>query len=310
MRILALVPGGIGDQILFFPTLETLKSKYPNAVIDVLVEPRAKAAYRICKNVDDVLLFDYRDRSSLADYLNLLGIIRDREYDVALTTGTPWFVELLLWLNGIPVRVGYQNNNPWLLSNSVSFKSEQFKADTYHDLLAGLGINVPCPPIKINVPKNDINWTENETNRLDIKDSGYILLYSSSDLYPLASWQKIVTDIRSKQPELPIVLLQDANNGKWISDIQQAVPSLKTITPTDLGKLAATVAGANLLLCTVSVPMYLAIATGTYAIALSSSTEEKKVLPPKSENYLILQSSTGKLADLKPDQVLEQVWRS
>jgi ADP-heptose:LPS heptosyltransferase len=310
MRILALVPGGIGDQILFFPTLETLKGKYPNAVIDVLVEPRAKAAYRICKNVNDVLIFDYRDRSSLADYLNLLGVIRDREYEIALTTGTPWFVELLIWLNGIPVRVGYKNNNSWLLSSSVPFKSEQYKADTYHELLTGLGINLPCPPITINVPKDDINWAEIETKRLDIKDSGYILLYSSSELYPVASWQKIITDIRSKQPELPIVLLQDANNGEWITAIQQTDLSLKTIAPADLGKLAATIAGANLLLCTVSIPMYLSVATGTYTITLSGSTEEKKLLPPNSESYLSIQSSTGKLADLKPEQVLEQIWRS
>ena len=46
MRILALVPGGIGDQILFFPTLDDLKKAHPDAQIDVVVEPRAKSAYR------------------------------------------------------------------------------------------------------------------------------------------------------------------------------------------------------------------------------------------------------------------------
>lgn len=92
----------------FFPTLQTLRQQYPQAAIDVLVEPRAKAAYRVCKNVDNVLIFDYRDRSSLADYLNLLGIIRDREYDASLSLGTAWVVELIMWLNGIPTRVGYQ----------------------------------------------------------------------------------------------------------------------------------------------------------------------------------------------------------
>ena len=77
MRILALVPGGIGDQLLFFPTLESLKNQYPQAAIDVIVEPRAKSAYRVCPYVHEVLLFDFKDRNGLADYLNLLGIIRD-----------------------------------------------------------------------------------------------------------------------------------------------------------------------------------------------------------------------------------------
>jgi ADP-heptose:LPS heptosyltransferase len=85
MRILALVPGGISEQILFFPTLATLKAQYPQAVIDVIVEPRAKSAYRICPHVNEVLAFDYRDRNGLADFLNLLGIIRDREYEAAIS---------------------------------------------------------------------------------------------------------------------------------------------------------------------------------------------------------------------------------
>ena len=72
MRILALIPGGIGDQILFFPTLETLKHKYPTAAIDVMVEPRSKSAYRVCPHVHEVLIFDYKDRNGLDDYLNLL----------------------------------------------------------------------------------------------------------------------------------------------------------------------------------------------------------------------------------------------
>ena len=41
MRILALVPGGIGDQILFFPTLDDLKQSYRESQIDVIVEPRS-----------------------------------------------------------------------------------------------------------------------------------------------------------------------------------------------------------------------------------------------------------------------------
>ena len=92
MRILALVPGGISDQLLFFPTLESLRATYPNAAIDVIVEPRAKSAYRVCPYVNEVLLFDFKDRNGLADYLNLLGIIRDREYEAAVSVGRNWAV--------------------------------------------------------------------------------------------------------------------------------------------------------------------------------------------------------------------------
>lgn len=117
MRILALVPGGVGDQILFFPTLADLKERYPEAMIDVLVEPRAKAAYRVCPQVHEVLTFDFKDRNGPADYLNILGTIRDREYEIALSLGKNWAVGFLLWLNGIPTRVGYKTATSWFISN-------------------------------------------------------------------------------------------------------------------------------------------------------------------------------------------------
>ena len=87
MRLVALVPGGIGDQILFFPTLDDLKRYYPDIQIDVVVEPRSKGAYRVCKSVQRVIPFDFKDRNSMADWGNFLGIIREREYNVALSLG-------------------------------------------------------------------------------------------------------------------------------------------------------------------------------------------------------------------------------
>ncbi len=146
MRILALVPGGIGDQILFFPTLDDLKQSYPNAQIDVIVEPRAKSAYRVCKSVKEVLTYNFKDRNSMADWGNLLGIIRDREYEAVISLGQRWSVGLLLWLTGIPQRVGYSgNNNGLFLTNPVPLKKEQYAAPMYHDLLQGFKIKNPCP---------------------------------------------------------------------------------------------------------------------------------------------------------------------
>lgn len=307
MRILALVPGEIGDQIYFFPTLETLISKYPQAKIDVLVEPRAKKAYRVCKYVSDVLLFDYQDRSSLADYLNLLGVIRDREYDAVISYNAPWAVESLLWLNGIPVRIGAKKQNSWLFSQSIPLKNEQYKAHTYHDILQGFGIVAACPPIKINVPQKDIDWAESRQKLLGIKD-GYILLDALAKTYPIESWQKIVTDIQRKQPDIPVVLLHTEDEDVWISAMIEANPSVKVIRPSDVGKASAIIAGANLLVSSDRNSIALAVAVGTYTIALVDSPEIGKRLLPEDSNYIGVSSSSNQLADIPPETVLSKIW--
>ena len=308
MRILALIPGGIDAQINFFPTLETLHSTYPNAKIDVLVEPRAKKAYRVCQYVNDVLLFDYQDRNSMADYLNLLGIIRDREYEAALSFDTPWAVTSLLWLNGIPIRIGDQNNNSWLFSQAISLPKDQYAPKMYHSSLVGLDIHADCPKVRINVPQEDIDWVEARQKALELK-SGYILIHSRDDIYPARNWQAIIADIQQKQPEIPIVLLQDNENGEWVTQILESYPQLKVTAPADIGKLAAIIAGANLFLSTDAVSISLAVAVGTYTIGLFSSTSEsKKLLPPLAEKYVNILSPTGKIADIAPNTVLEKLW--
>ncbi|MEA5508845.1 glycosyltransferase family 9 protein [Crocosphaera sp. UHCC 0190] len=311
MRILALVPGEIGEQILFFPTLEDLKTQYPNAMIDVIVEPRAKAAYRVCPHVHEVLMFDYQDRNGLADYLNLLGMIRDREYDVAFTLDKRWTLGLLFWLNGIPLCIGYQTSTAWFLSNTVPQKTEQYAAYMYHDLIQGLGMQTPCPPLKIAVPKDDISWAEGEQKRLLLQESGYIILCGGfGECYPVPQWSNIINNMQQKQPSIPIVLLQWAGNEAWVKMVQESCPNLKVIKPSGVGRLAAMIAGANLMVCTDSTPLQLAVAVGTYTVALFGKTEATKRLPPSQDKYIGIQSPTYNLADIQASTVLEKIWRS
>jgi ADP-heptose:LPS heptosyltransferase len=326
MRILALVPGGIGDQILFFPTLDDLKANYPEAEIDVIVEPRSKGAYRVSGSVDEVLTFDFKDRNGLADFGNLLGIIRDREYDAALALGVRWSIGLLLWMSGIPIRIGYEvNAGKLFFTKRVPLKTEQYAAQMYHDLLQGFDISSPCPKPTLSVPKQDIQWAEDEKKRLGISESGYILIHGGSSelaqskgldsIYPVQKWQQIIEDIQQKQPNLPILLLERPEDAQLIAAMKQLRPDLKVTAPGDVGKLAAIIAGADLMLCTDSAPMYLAVAIDTYTIALFGSTEAKKLLPTSvssdsAPRCVGIQSPTGNIADIKPETVLEQVWRA
>ncbi len=315
MRIIALVPGGIGDQVLFFPTLDDLKRVYPDAVIDVVVEPRSRDAYRVCKSVRETIPFDFKARNSLADFGNLLGTLRDREYDIAFTLGQRWSVGFLLWLTGIPTRVGYTGDSNSLLTATVPLKQEQYAAAMYHDLLQGIGITAPCPELAVRVPAKDLDWAEGERKRLGA--NGYVLIHGGSStaakqkgpdkIYPVESWNGIIRDFQQKQPDLPIVVVQGPDDADFVAALVQTNPKLKVTMPDDIGKLTAMIAGANLMLCTDSGPMHLAVAVQTYTLALFGPTDPKKLLPDSSR-FVGIKSFTGKMSDISPNTVMEKVW--
>jgi len=311
MRVVALVPGSIDNQILFFATLDDLKRYYPHAQIDVIVEPQSKTAYRVSKSVHDVLTFDYKDRNSLADWGNLVGMIRDREYDVAIIVGQSWFVGLLMWLTGIPTRIGYQGQGAVFLTNPITPKLSQYVAKMYHDLLKPLNIDTDCPPLSVNVPKVDIEWAQGEQKRLGVNETGFILINAGGTTldtsYPIESWQQIIEACQQKQPDLPIVVIKEANNEPLVKSLLENCQNIKVTSPDDIGKLTAIIGGASLMLSVENSFLQLSIAVETYTIVLLNSTESEKLLPT-SEKVLAITSPTGKIVDISPQIVLEKIW--
>jgi ADP-heptose:LPS heptosyltransferase len=335
MRVVALVSGGISDQILFFPTIDDIKRYYPNAQIDVITEPRSKPAYRVSKSVSEVIAFDFSDRNSLADWGNLVGTIRDREYDVAITFGQSWLIGLILWLTGIPTRVGFQGKGSGFLTHLVPLNKHQYAPFIYHDLLSAIGIKSPCPELTVNVPKPDIEWASNEQKRLGIKDSGYILIYGTSsespsgyvnlskmkpfpatdssptegtnNIYPIENWVHIIRAFQQKQTEMPIIVIAESSDEVFIRTIKESIPNLKVMLADDIGKLTAIIAGANLMLCTDSAPIHLSVAVQTYTIILFGSAEPTTLLP-ESDKFLAIKSPTGKLRDIPVSSVLAKIW--
>lgn len=320
MRVLALVPGGISDQLLFFPTLDSLKQQYPQSIIDVVVEPRSAGAYRVCPWVRNVLKYDFQDQNSLADWGNLIGKIRDPEYDVVISLGTSFSDKLLLWLSGIPVRIAFVGVGDFLLSNPIPLNPNQYAPQMYHDLLKGMNIRTQCPALKVTLPKGDLDWADNAQKRLGIKDSGYILIHTGSTAlsqhqsinknYPVENWLPILKDVQAKLPNLPIVVLRTPEEDvSLVEALTAKLSQIVTISPPDVGKLAAIAAAANLLICPDSDTMQIGVAVGTAMVTLFGATDPAGRLPPQSKNIKVVKSPAGKpITAIAPQDVLAAIW--
>ena len=67
-KILAVNFGGIGDEILFLPTLWSLKKEYPNASITLALESRAMGIKDLSDIIDDVIPVDIKTKNNLMDF--------------------------------------------------------------------------------------------------------------------------------------------------------------------------------------------------------------------------------------------------
>lgn len=311
-KVVALVPGGIGDQILFFPTLDDLKAHVPDVQIDVVVEPRAAAAYQLSASVTRVIPFDFKDRNALADWANLIGTLRDGEYEAILSLGRSKAVRLLLWLTGIPKRVGFAKLNPLgLLTDAVPLNPDQYSAAMYHDLLKAFGITTPCPLPKVVVTAADQAWALAEQQRLGVQGN-YRLLHGGTSqmalakginkIYPPAAWSEVIRLL--EPPDVPFIVVCGPEDQAWVTALRDALPQVRISHPPDLGKLAALMAQAQQILCTDSGPMHIGVAVGTPLVALFGPTDPAKLLPP-DPRFRAVKSPTGNMADIPVSAVVE-----
>ena len=310
MRVLALVPGGVERQLEFFPVLREIKAAFGGAEVAVVVDPKAKDVYQLSKAVSEVVPYSFEASNSPADWANLLGILRDREFEAVLTLTESWSIGLLLWLSGIPTRMGYGGgSNDWFLTTLIPRSSSP--TEDYTAFLKALNIKVPLASPSLNVPQADLNTVDALRQGARLQ-GGYVAVYPGTtpggDSYPTAQWVTILKDFQTRQPDLPLVLLQTdddtvANNAA----LCQALPGLTVLEPETMGQLAALIAGANLLVAIQGYPVALAAALGVYTVALSAAP---LATPAGGEDRFVnVAAPSGQLADLDSATVLSTIWK-
>jgi ADP-heptose:LPS heptosyltransferase len=318
MRVLALIPGGLSQQFLFLPTLDALKHRYPHAEVDVVAEPIAVTAYQVSQTVNRVIPFSFSGRKGGADWVNLLGTTRDREYDVGLAASSDRWNGLLLWMMGIETRIGFAGRSNFLLTQAIPVPAAPYSTTTYHKLLQGLGITAPCPELKVSVSPADIAWAASERQRLGLSpDQGYILIDGGLSQSTTASgtisgynnkdWQKIFQGIEKQQPDISLVMVQDPAERAGIVAMRQEFPQLLVTAPENVGKLAALLMASNLVLCRAGVLMYLAAAVQAYAAVLFRDSDPEHLLPT-SDRLLKIKSATDSIGDISPTTILQKIW--
>ena len=299
-RILLINFGGIGDEILFFPVIETLRYAYPHAYISMLVEPRCHNLMDHHYFIDEVLTFDIKHRKSPGDLLDLLTLIRSNAPDMVISSGGSSMVAPLLFLSGAKVRVGYQSGRfPQLLTHQAPLNKEQYAADMYHDLLQPLGLVRPSVVPHTTLPNIVKHWSQRWLESQGLKAHSYVLIHPGVSLMSkekklIKSWERdrwCQLIERVLKENTPVVLAGGPDDAEEIAYITQRIqhPLLKQAYghTRDLYQLGGLIESAAVTVCVDSAPMHLAIALQAQLVAIFGPTDEKKLVPQDSKYSVI-----------------------
>ena len=289
-NILLINFGGIGDEILFLPTIKSIKEAYPSAKITLVLEPRSKSIQNLCGYIDQTIGIDIKGKNKYSELIKFYFKALFGNYDLVISSGANKLIPILLFLTGIKVRIGYDSGflTQKLLTKAIKLNKNQYAARMYHDLVS------------------DITEKEYEDPEIVIEDlqkfSNSILVHPGVSKMSInkniikswsnSTWAELIEQLLKKGKN--VYLAGGPDDKECIEEIREyfKVKSYdnlfdmygKTKNIMDLAKL---IKQSEMLVCSDSAPMHIGIATNTKTIAIFGPTDEKKLLPI-SDKYIAI----------------------
>ena len=273
MRVLALSPGPLAQQLDRLPALVSLCEQV-GATLQVACAPACRGPWDLVPQVEKILPFDFEAAPTLADWANLLGCVREPDFQVCLNFAEGRQVNLMLSMSHIPTRIASSGFS----STEIVSPGEGWCAQRLASVLKPLG----C----------------------DLDADRFRLALSSTDL----------DAARAEQPagEGPMLLLAPAGSTvdwpeqRWRSlpeAIAQRLKGLRTLQlnpDLPINRRAAAVASADVVLSSCPVSQKLAIYSGVPLVALGAEPQD---LPDRPDIRCL--GTPGNLSALADDEVLQ-----
>lgn len=299
-KILAINFGGIGDEILFLPTLISLKKQFPDAKITLALEPRSHGIKDLTNVIDDLFLVDVKSENKYKELFKLIRFAQKGNFDMVISSGANKFISVLLFLTGIKFCYGYDTGilSRILLTKAVSLNKNQYAVKMYHDLIT------PITDIKTDLPQINIENVEKEPNTVLIHPGVSKLSINKGMIKTISAekWAKTIDLLVENDKK--VILTGGPDDEECINTILKTMQNVsnsnfinyygKTKNLVDLAKL---ISSAEKFLCSDSAPLHIAAALQTKTYVIFGPTDYKKLIP---DNELIVPIIADDTCKIKP----------
>ena len=246
MRAVFLIPGDGVDQLQALPAVAATAEALGFA-IQVACPPEQAPIWKLLPAVEKVIPFAYGD-TSLADWTNLLGCVRDPDFQVAVNLAPSRQMDLMLSMSHIPTRIASAG---FSATETVATTTAGWPAQALAGHLRPIGVELQADAFRLPLSPSAL---AEATAALPAGDGPMLLLApgGSPNDWPDARWQELPERIRASLPGLRSTVVAPAAAGQ-------------------AGRRAAEVAASDVVLSSDPLTTELALLCGTPVVALGRS---------------------------------------
>ncbi len=282
-NILVINFGGIGDEILFLPTLISLKKTFPNSKITLALEPRSKGIVDLTWLIDDLIFVDVKGKEKYSELLKLISTAKKGNFDMVISSGGNKLISVLLTLTGIKKRYGYNTGllSRLLLTNAVVLNKNQYAVNMYHQLIA------PISNAQTFLPEFSIEEQEKIPNSVLIHPGVSKLSVQKGMIKTIDApvWADTIKLLLKKEKH--VILAGGPDDKEVIEEIMEILADEINDKNFDnyygktknLKDLAVLIGKAEKFICSDSAPMHIGVGMKTKTYAIFGPTDDKMLIP-------------------------------
>lgn len=301
-RILVVNANWLGDAVFSACLFRSLKEAYSQAHVSCLAVPRVKEVLESIPDLDKIIIYDERGRHrSLFAKIKLILGLRQKKFDIAFLLHRSWTRALLVFLAGIPQRVGYDTKGRGrLLTHKVKpLEGTVHRCDDYLNVIESYGVSVKNRSYALKVNAKAQEDLQKILMVHHIAEEDFLVVIHPGGNWDLKRWPlkdfALLIDRLSQQDRVKVVVSGSSEDRRLAQGIYALTASKPVILAgqTTLGELMALMKRANLVISADSGPLHLAAAVGTSVIGLFGPTQPQITGPRGMGPCVILQHDVG-----------------
>ncbi|MDD5282079.1 MAG: lipopolysaccharide heptosyltransferase II [Candidatus Omnitrophica bacterium] len=277
-RILIVRTDRIGDVLLSTPVIKALRQKYPQAYISMMVAPYARDIVEANPYLDETIIYDkeIKHRSWIRS-LRFAGRLKKKRFDLAIILHPTNRMHLIIFLAGIPCRLGYNRKFGFLNNLKKPHKKQEglrHEAEYNLDLLSDLGISGNARDLFMPIKPESEQWVSDLFAGNGIEEADKLLAINPGASCPSKIWPinrfAQVAEILAKRHNFKILIVAGARDIPLANMVAQKLgdKALNLSGKTSLSHLASILKRCSLFISNDSGPVHIASSLGIPVISI------------------------------------------
>ncbi len=302
-NVLILQTSFLGDTVLTLPLISEVRRRYPVKKLSVLCLPPSRELLQDHPAIDEIITYDKKNSDRGWQGLRRSAArVREKQFTVALTPHKSLRSALLLYLAGIPHRVGFRESRGWFL-----FQQRAERNPRLHDVernlsvLHAFGVRPDDCRRTIDMPVAPaVQQTVDEKLRaLGVGGRELIFGVNPGSVWPTKRWSPagfaaLIRMLREKH-DCQVLLFGGSDDAAVVQDVQRRCgdAAISLVGRIGLRELAAAISRCRVFVTNDSGPMHIAVARQIPIVAVFCATTPDLGFYPYTSEAIVVQRDLG-----------------